>query len=279
MKKSLNNVFKGKRLVTGDENEITQHEMLLEEKDDKVIVKQRGTDGSIQQVSGGSNNATGFNLLYYAVASVSNGSACYPYKMLKNTDFTELANIRKNVEEASDYFVNKGITGDNPYIHVEASFPSSSPIDYYTIGTREYGFTVEDEDHNIMNIQGTALGNTPSSATGIITINTFNDGILGMSGFFSNGLCTMSSNYVTTQQVKKGEGPFYFEIQNIGAYYDIKNNILYYVTASSTGVESDVRKWNIYPEKLVDTLKVYGGQTGLTYTITVNGKTFNPEQF
>lgn len=66
MKKSLNNRFKGKRLVTGDENEITDHEILLKEENNKVVVKEKDTDGKIKQISGISENI----IKYYIRASV-----------------------------------------------------------------------------------------------------------------------------------------------------------------------------------------------------------------
>ena len=64
MKKSLNNKIRGKRLVMGNENEVTSHEMLVEDKDGKITVKQRGADGKMESVSEG-----GFNIWYYASGS------------------------------------------------------------------------------------------------------------------------------------------------------------------------------------------------------------------
>ena len=63
MKKSLNNKIRGKRLVMGDENEVTSHEMLVEDKDGKITVKQRGADGKMESVSEGESIVN--NLYYY----------------------------------------------------------------------------------------------------------------------------------------------------------------------------------------------------------------------
>ena len=70
MKKSLNNKIRGKRLVMGDENEVTSHEMLVEDKDGKIIVKQRGADGKMESVSeGGTYNEEYAIIQYYTQAS------------------------------------------------------------------------------------------------------------------------------------------------------------------------------------------------------------------
>ena len=69
MKKSLNNKIRGKRLVMGDENEVTSHEMLVEDKDGKITVKQRGADGKMESVSEGESIVN--NLYYYIRPSSS----------------------------------------------------------------------------------------------------------------------------------------------------------------------------------------------------------------
>ena len=66
MKKSLNNKIRGKRLVMGDENEVTKDEILIQDKDGKITVKQRGADGKMENISGGD----GFNIWYYCTGSI-----------------------------------------------------------------------------------------------------------------------------------------------------------------------------------------------------------------
>lgn len=88
MKKSLNNRFKGKRLVEGDENEITAHELLLKEENNKIVVKGKGTSGEVENMSGGNN------IWYYIQGSTYDSknktvSAYGPYKDFKDFMFSK----------------------------------------------------------------------------------------------------------------------------------------------------------------------------------------------
>jgi hypothetical protein len=65
MKKSLNNRLRGKRLVTGDENEVTSNEILIEDKDGKIAVKQRGAEGKMEDIADGET----INLWSYLIPS------------------------------------------------------------------------------------------------------------------------------------------------------------------------------------------------------------------
>lgn len=72
MKRSLNNRFKGKRLVEGDENEINAHELLLKEEDNKIVVKGRGKSGNVEVLSGGNSKGSLINnVWYYTIGSIS----------------------------------------------------------------------------------------------------------------------------------------------------------------------------------------------------------------
>lgn len=66
MKKSLNNRIRGKRLVTGDENEVTKNEILIQDKNDKIIVKQRGATGEMENISGGEGST---DVVFYCTGS------------------------------------------------------------------------------------------------------------------------------------------------------------------------------------------------------------------
>lgn len=88
MKKSLNNRFKGKRLVEGDENEITAHELLLKEENNKIVVKGRNTSGEVENISGGNN------IWYYIQGSTYDSKtrivgAYGPYKDFKDFMFSK----------------------------------------------------------------------------------------------------------------------------------------------------------------------------------------------
>ncbi len=72
MKRSLNNRFKGKRLVEGDENDINAYEMLLKEENDKIVVKGRDESGNVKVLSGGNSEGSGIpNVWYYTSGSIS----------------------------------------------------------------------------------------------------------------------------------------------------------------------------------------------------------------
>lgn len=257
MKKSLNNVFKGKRLVTGDENEMTQHEILLKEEDGKVVMKERGTDGTIQEIGSSSNGGssssayTGFSLMYYWQGSYENrtGSTLISVKTIRNADFTEfdkivdtLSNIHKpdafyngnascfavietpfqTLLEAPDGSLDYGVKDNN----------GNTITKYYTMDSK-YHYT-----HYVININKTCtgiLGRLDSIGAGDLVTT-------------SNGLCnsyfigTSSSTYITVGAL------------NDGIFYDVKNNILYYYSTISAACDYI----HIYPESLVDTIKVYG---------------------
>ena len=88
MKKSLNNRFKGKRLVEGDENEITAHELLLKEENNKIVVKGRNNSGEVENISGGNN------IWYYIQGSTYDFKtkivgAYGPYKDFKDFMFSK----------------------------------------------------------------------------------------------------------------------------------------------------------------------------------------------
>lgn len=73
MKKSLNNVFDKKRLVTGDENLLNKNELLINKEDDKIVVKGRNTKGEIETLSGNTENTTPM-IEYYLLVSKANVS-------------------------------------------------------------------------------------------------------------------------------------------------------------------------------------------------------------
>lgn len=96
MKKSLNNKIRGKRLVMGDENEVTSHEMLVEDKDGKIIVKQRGADGKMESVSEGESIVDN---LYYCMCPYSSDPIETEYS--KITSFKDFFN--RGIEKPEGY--------------------------------------------------------------------------------------------------------------------------------------------------------------------------------
>lgn len=96
MKKSLNNKIRGKRLVMGDENEVTSHEMLVEDKDGKITVKQRGADGKMESVSEGESIVN--NLYYYMRPSSFEQTEIEYSKIASFKDF-----FNRGIEKPADY--------------------------------------------------------------------------------------------------------------------------------------------------------------------------------
>lgn len=122
MKKSLNNRIRGKRLVTGDENEVTKNEILIQDKDDKIIVKQRGASGEMENISGGDNMA--FNLLYYAFGSIGSDSVTKTvygtYKNLQDFLFSDYSPLDTSGFKYPPRIGKKTILTQDKNISIEA---------------------------------------------------------------------------------------------------------------------------------------------------------------
>ena len=276
MKKSLNNVFKGKRLVTGDENEMTQHEILLKEEDGKVVMKERSTDGTIQEIGSSSNGGssssayTGFSLMYYWQGSHKNksGNLTSSVKTIRNADFTEFDKIYDtlaNIDKPDDFINGNACcfaTIETPFQTILKDPDGSldygvkdnkgnTITKYYTRDSR-YSYT-----HYVININKTCsdiLGYLNSIGAGNPV--TTSDGICN-----SYFIGTSSSMYLTVDAL------------NNGIFYDIKNNILYYYSNISAAYDYI----HIYPESLADTIKVYGDyyhrdQGASPSCVKINGK-------
>lgn len=254
MKKSLNNRLRGKRLVTGDENEVTSNEILIEDKDGKIAVKQRGAEGKMEDIAEG--KSTGFSLEYYIYGSLirtNRGSGYKLVKTIKNADLAELAKIPSTLKELESEKVN-----------------SHNAIYCYAIADH---FTDATINHNSKNIVATdAYGNTITLNTNrsiTITVNRpsvksllqFKCGNSSNRGYNSiaddgdlKSPAASSSGRVTIDNA--GYIEYLSDIQ-----YDVANNILYYfATCSSSNYVS------IYPKSLADTIKVYGNFYKVTYS-------------
>ena len=80
----------------GDENEVTSHEMLVEDKDGKIIVKQRGADGKMESVSEGESIVN--NLCYYMCPSSSDHIEIEYSKITSFKDF-----FNRSIEKPEGY--------------------------------------------------------------------------------------------------------------------------------------------------------------------------------
>lgn len=242
MKKSLNNVFRGKRLVTGDENEITQHEMLLEEKDDKVIVKQRGTDGSIQQVSGGGNDSAN-SILYYTKYS---GWTCVEQSPLSSLE-----------DLVSDYFPTVSTVANQPAI-LEYQLKE---VDIRAMGKWEYTGTgisfYREETHkatghltiNASDIKDITAVNVETGHPSIVSLIKYTSGTAGFPYKISiTNLPSLQMQNIATSSNRED-----------CAIYDPAANILfYYIYISSLHIE-------IFPKSLAKSLRIFGQGEALLY--------------
>ena len=238
MKKSLNNKIRGKRLVMGDENEVTKDEILIQDKDDKITVKQRGATGEIENISGGSGKHTGFNLEYYWVGSTNGkyNNGYQPLKGIKNADFTELENIMNTVNKLS-----KPASFTNGDVWCKATLITPMPTN---IKTDEY--TVEDASHNTLTYYMDASGYDHYK----IDIKNATDEILTLNKDSINSGGAYAE--VLPKNIIMYDNPFDFGL-NTPIAYDIANNILYYynIISKNNYVE-------ITPTSLAKTIKVYG---------------------
>lgn len=145
MKKSLNNRFKGKRLVEGDENEITAHELLLKEENNKIVVKGRDESGNVKVLSGEGESIVN-NLYYYITHSgltmpEQEYSIITSFKDFLNREISRpegesLVQLEAVLPAANSSNVNVSYkeSGDNEYVEITVKLPTDelvSPIPLY----------------------------------------------------------------------------------------------------------------------------------------------------
>ena len=201
MKKSLNNRIRGKRLVTGDENEVTKNEILLQDKDDKIIVKQRGASGEMENISGGD----GFNIWYYCTGSVKTESGG-----LKSGTIMGYAPY-KNFE---DFLFSK----DNPEYATNILYSSTTKR------------VILPQDNNI----------EVSSVDNYGNVSIYIQVSPGAKGIASNNpLDIPISDLVLEQDIKNDNNKAYTHknidvLNNVKVVYDATTNIVYYYTGSSS---------------------------------------------
>lgn len=162
MKKSLNNTIRGKRLVVGDENEVTSHEILVEDKEGKIALKWRSSDGNIETLSGGES---GYNIWYYCYGSRiinsrgANGQkyAVAPYKSFKDflfstekvvddSSFTNSPLITKTVILPADSNVQMGYSSFDAHVEININVSKGTKglaIPNYSDSTFNYPIYIE----------------------------------------------------------------------------------------------------------------------------------------
>lgn len=265
MKKSLNNIYKGKRLVTGDENDIDKHEILIKEENDQLIAIERNSNGELQQISGGSSNSNAAQcaLFYYCTGSVSGVGGNSDILVKKETgDLSLLMNVYMTAThlEKPETILYRS---DTKVIFKCNTFDTNDPVN---------SLSCKDSDGNYIKYT-----NGGSTLDGIIDIKVTKKN--------SNILCAPAIKYTDYNNNKDNNVALNLAYYNIpsnnefvfkniegsnrfnGVLYDIKNNILVYEVSSAV-------KFNIEPASLVDTLRVYGHNTKNLY---INDKQRDPD--
>lgn len=241
MKRSLNNRFKGKRLVEGNENEITAHELLLKEEDDKIVVKGRGSSGNVEVLSGGNNDSEIYMEHYLHGSNVGGPQVDTVYRIVP---FTNLFDFNTNLN-TDNYYESKGVI---------VPIDKSIQMEYCT----------EDSSESL-SIK------VPSGATGIAN-DTSGTSLLFMLDYYnkkidSRMLFSRNSFYSTSEDPMQITVILGNEI-----VYEASTNILYYYSSTSE-IEDNTIDLTINPE-LAESLKIYEVNTyygGGHYKFRING--------
>ena len=252
MKKSLNNRLRGKRLVTGDENEVTSNEILIEDKDGKVAVKQRGAEGKMEDISEGS----GFDILYYCYGSI-NGATITDFLQCKSAKgILEFLQCNEDLEN-----IPTAVLFNELYYKV---LDIAKFINNYN---KEDNITIDE--------------NNSMDDCGIININISSPvkGVYGMLPELHVGIPLLLMNNTTDKSLMYVKS--YYSNQNEGlnslnlriaapVIYDATNNVLLYYSADSS------MNIHISPASLADTLKLYRMNESLKHIAktTVNGEEY-----
>lgn len=217
MKRSLNNRFKGKRLVTGDENEINAHELLLKEEDNKIVVKGRGESGNVEVLSGGSNKGTEFNISYYIKGS----------GVPLQTEFSTYTSLED--------FISKDISKPDIDDINTSLCAIVQPVESSKVTiSKEKGYNYENITINVKELSSELVSNNPFFFYNLTR------------NYYHNG--TAVDNTLSAVTLSPTNKSYFFDFPLI---YDAKSNILiYYTSASNCYV-------HISPESLSKTLKCY----------------------
>ena len=236
MKRSLNNRFKGKRLVEGNENEITAHELLLKEEDDKIVVKGRGSSGNVEVLSGGNsdgNNDNEVNVEYYIKGTDVGGTDVN--FLCKKEPFTNLYNFYTQLNKDNVKAVYKTV------------------------------IIAPDKNIQINKDGNTLYINVSNGATGISHYSDENC-VLFAARYDHNYTQKFNGNcYLSIASLY---GNRKYDLQSV---YEASTNILYYYSDVSKEEESPINL-TINPE-LAESLKIYEVNTygGGNYKFRING--------
>lgn len=245
MKRSLNNRFKGKRLVEGNENEITAHELLLKEEDDKIVVKGRGSSGNVEVLSGGNNDSEIYMEHYLHGSDVGGPHVDSVYEIVP---FTNLFDFNTNL--------NTGNNSESKGVIVPID--KSIQMEYHT-----------EDSSKSLSIK------VPSGATGIAS-DTSGTSLLFMLDYgYDYGNMKLDSRMLFSHNsfYSTSEDPIRITvILGDEIVYEASTNILYYYSSTSK-IEDSTIDLTINPE-LAESLKIYEVNTyygGGHYKFCING--------
>lgn len=230
MKRSLNNRFKGKRLVEGDENEITAHELLLKEEDDKIVVKGRDSNGNVEVLSGGNSDSDGApNVWYYTVGSYS-GVSNNSNVLTKTESGVSLVDFfTTGVNEV----IPEGMTDIARYI--KKMFLGCSS----TVNAKN---SIKE-----LSVQG--------GKELVITVNDKNEGICSTNSIASSGVFLIRDSI---DYYKEEEGnSSYIDGSRFDLYDSTTNTLLYYASGSNYD------KVTITPKELADSINLIIGDSDI----------------
>lgn len=263
MKKSLNNTIRGKRLVVGDENEVTSHEILVEDKDDKITLKQRGSDGNIETLSGGENTS---NIMYYCTGSIQDKNTVYWHKSVPYINLLDFATgdcDSRLIKGLKNYTLTSKELYSKRKVIVQATI--NKDFFYYTKGT----------GWNKICVNIPSKGDTDI----ILPITDFTSSIIDPLTESVEPVCLSIGGYyfyssspknagIETYIIDKGDSVVYTTI------YDAATNVLSYYSAQSSG---DPTVYITIDPQRAKTLKVhYWGYYGSISMLYINGKEVDP---
>jgi len=236
MKKSLNNIYKGRRLVTGDENELNPHEIMLNEEDSKIVVKGIGESGKVEILSGGNEGSN--NLVYYYMEGSKKGVTSQQYFLT----FKPFSSLSEFLTQKSDFKETSEWVNKYTYKRVVLYTDPGININYYSTGTKI------DSPYN--------LDITVNSKSKGINVPYYNNELLAkMSlpivldyGYTNKGGRLKANVYDLQSCINFNDA----QLSNHDITYDATSNILlYYSYQSSHSVYINISK------ELAKTLKVY----------------------
>lgn len=255
MKKRLNNIFKGKILVTGDVKDLNPNEILLTEVDGKVVAKELGADGKAKDISGGEGSSNPIDNMPHIVYYLFDTSATpVVNQVVKEGDFTTF-------QDFFDY----------------ANYPES-PVEGAKVNAMVYLGTEKSLDNE--NIVFSANNSEYAEVSIDATNSKGNELVGGCTKEYSNALIMSMITTGDTENPNVGISNYCVKIPpatddyRFTFYNALENALLWYGYCTSLSI-------TIKPEELASTLKVYlcNIRALVTSGFTVNGEPLSKDNY